>query len=178
MDIALGWHIIKAPGGDIIWHNGGTGGYRTLHGLQPAHARRRRRAVEHGHAGRRRTTSAAICSTPPLPLTQNFPPPPAIAHARSRSIRRCFDRYVGRYQLAPAAIITVTRDGGRFLAQLTGQPAFEIFAESEKKFFLKVVDAQLTFEIDAQNKASRSCCTRTASISARRGSKASRSRQR
>ena len=37
--------------------------------------------------------------------------------------------------------------------QLTGQPRFEVFAESEKKFFLKVVDAQLTFETDAQNKA-------------------------
>jgi hypothetical protein len=30
--------------------------------------------------------------------------------------------------------------------QLTGQPKFEIFAESEKDFFLKVVDAQITFE--------------------------------
>ena len=47
----------------------------------------------------------------------------------------------------------MTRDGSRFFAQLTGQPTFEIFAESEKEFFLKVVDAQLTFETDAQNKA-------------------------
>ena len=31
-------------------------------------------------------------------------------------------------------------------AQLTSQPKFEIFAESEKDFFLKVVDAQITFE--------------------------------
>ena len=32
---------------------------------------------------------------------------------------------------------------------LTGQPRFEVFAETEKDFFLKVVDAQLTFEGDA-----------------------------
>lgn len=37
--------------------------------------------------------------------------------------------------------------------QLTGQPAFEAFAESEKEFFLKVVDAQLTFEIGADGRA-------------------------
>ena len=86
-----------------------------------------------------------------VPLTQNFSPPPA-SRIEVTVDAAVLDRYVGRYQLAPAAIITVTRDGSRFLAQLTGQPAFEIFAESEKKFFFKVVDAQLTFEIDAQNK--------------------------
>jgi hypothetical protein len=43
--------------------------------------------------------------------------------------------------LAPAIIITVTRDGSRFLAQLTSQPTFEIVGESEKQFFYRVVDA-------------------------------------
>src|SRR6185369_9400357 len=63
------------------------------------------------------------------------------------------EKYVGRYQLAPAAIITMTRDGGRLFTQLTGQPKFEVFGESDKVFFLKVVDAQLTFETDAAGKA-------------------------
>ena len=58
-------------------------------------------------------------------------------------------RYVGRYQLGPAAILSVTRDGRHFFAQLTGQPRFEIFEERPKDFFLKVVDAQFTFEVDA-----------------------------
>jgi hypothetical protein len=42
--------------------------------------------------------------------------------------------------------LTVTRDGSRLFAQLTGQPSFEVFPESETKFFYKIVDAQLTFE--------------------------------
>jgi serine-type D-Ala-D-Ala carboxypeptidase/endopeptidase len=34
MQIALGWHIItSATGTEIIWHNGGTGGYRSFVGL-------------------------------------------------------------------------------------------------------------------------------------------------
>ena len=37
--------------------------------------------------------------------------------------------------------------------QLTGQPKFPVFPEGERKFFLKVVDAQLTFNVDAQGKA-------------------------
>ncbi len=35
-----------------------------------------------------------------------------------------------------------------FLEQATAQPRFPIFPESETSFFLKVVDAQLTFEKD------------------------------
>lgn len=55
------------------------------------------------------------------------------------------NRYTGRYQLGPGAILTITRDGDRLHAQLTGQPRFELFAESETRWFLKVVDAVLEF---------------------------------
>jgi hypothetical protein len=37
--------------------------------------------------------------------------------------------------------------------QATGQPKFPIFAESQSKFFLKVVDAQVTF-VAAKDNAS------------------------
>ena len=61
-------------------------------------------------------------------------------------------KYVGAYELAPGIFITMSLDGGKFFTQLTGQPKFEVFAETEKDFFLKVVDAQLTFEMDGQGK--------------------------
>jgi hypothetical protein len=41
----------------------------------------------------------------------------------------------------------------RIDAQLTGQPRLEIFASSEREFFLKVVDAQMTVEVDSQGRA-------------------------
>jgi D-alanyl-D-alanine-carboxypeptidase/D-alanyl-D-alanine-endopeptidase len=31
--VGLGWIISKGAEGDVIWHNGGTGGYRTLQDL-------------------------------------------------------------------------------------------------------------------------------------------------
>lgn len=31
--VGLGWHISKGAAGDVIWHNGGTGGYRTFAGF-------------------------------------------------------------------------------------------------------------------------------------------------
>src|SRR5262245_9004850 len=50
-------------------------------------------------------------------------------------------------------ILTVTRRDEHLLPQLTGQPAVEIFAEAEKEFFWKVVDAQVTFETDGTGRA-------------------------
>ena len=37
--------------------------------------------------------------------------------------------------------------------QATGQPKFQIYPSSEREFFLKVVDAQLTFETDSTGRA-------------------------
>ena len=61
-------------------------------------------------------------------------------------------KYVGSYELAPGIFITMSLDGNQLFTQLTGQPKFEVFAETEKDFFLKVVDAQLTFDMDDQGK--------------------------
>ncbi len=56
-----------------------------------------------------------------------------------------YDAYEGVYQLRPGFNLTITRDGDRLLAQATGQQQFEIFPESETKFFLQVINAQITF---------------------------------
>lgn len=60
--------------------------------------------------------------------------------------------YVGRYQLAPGAIITVEARDRQLFAQLTGQAAFPVFPYEPDRFFLKVVDAQLHFERDDDGK--------------------------
>ncbi|WOJ91158.1 DUF3471 domain-containing protein [Methylocapsa polymorpha] len=67
---------------------------------------------------------------------------------------KLLDGYVGYYQLAAGPIFSITRDGGRLFAQLTGQQASEIFPESDREFFSKVVMAQITFVTDGQGRAS------------------------
>jgi len=67
-------------------------------------------------------------------------------HIESKADPKTFDRYIGSYQLAPSAVMTISRDGDQLYAQLTGQPAIEIFHESDGNFFLKEVDAQITFD--------------------------------
>jgi CubicO group peptidase (beta-lactamase class C family) len=61
-------------------------------------------------------------------------------------------QYVGTYELAPGMKCTMALEGDQLTTQLTGQPKFPVFAESETRFFLKVVDAQIDFEKDAAGK--------------------------
>lgn len=35
MEVALGWHVARAGRSEVIWHNGGTGGYRSFFGFDP-----------------------------------------------------------------------------------------------------------------------------------------------
>jgi CubicO group peptidase (beta-lactamase class C family) len=66
---------------------------------------------------------------------------------------KIFDGYIGTYQLTPNFSITITREGEHLFEQATNQPKLEIFAEGEKEYFLKAVDAQITFVTDAQGRA-------------------------
>jgi hypothetical protein len=42
-------------------------------------------------------------------------------------------------------VLTVRREGNKLLAQMTGQPEFEIYAKAPDVFFWKVVVAELQF---------------------------------
>jgi D-alanyl-D-alanine-carboxypeptidase/D-alanyl-D-alanine-endopeptidase len=147
LEIGLGWFIVTRDGNEIVWHNGGTGGYRSFVGYDP---KRHLGIVVLSNA----ETAAGVDDIgmhlldPSAPLWK----PPA-AHQKTTVDAKILDHYVGRYQLAPTFIITITREGSQLFAQATAQPKFEIYAESERDFFFTVVDAQITFETDSQGKA-------------------------
>lgn len=52
----------------------------------------------------------------------------------------------------PGLVFTITREGDQLFVQLAGQPRFPIFPESERGFFLKVVDARITFDVDSEGR--------------------------
>jgi CubicO group peptidase (beta-lactamase class C family) len=54
-------------------------------------------------------------------------------------------QYAGTYIFNSNANLTVTREGGNLYVQLTGQPKFQLYPESQNKFFLTIVDAQVEF---------------------------------
>jgi CubicO group peptidase (beta-lactamase class C family) len=147
LEIALGWHIWTRDGHEIICHNGGTGGYRTWIGFEPK--------TRTGVVVLSNTSTNAGADDIGLHLLD-----PALALLEPPKQRHevkvdaaILEKYTGRYQLAPSFIITITREGDQLYAQATNQPRFEIFAESEREFFFKVVDAQLTFVVDSSGRA-------------------------
>lgn len=62
--------------------------------------------------------------------------------------RSILARYVGTYELTPDLRITFTLEGDQLMTQATDQPKFPVFPESETRFFLTVVDAEVEFVSD------------------------------
>ncbi len=62
--------------------------------------------------------------------------------------KKSYDAYVGEYEVTPTFKAAVYTEGDKLMTQATGQPAFELFPESGDKFFLKVIDAKVTFTRD------------------------------
>jgi len=147
LEVALGWHILTTNGKEIVWHNGGTGGYRSFMGFDP---KARTGVVVLSNAG----TAAGVDDMGRHLLDASVPlMKPPKTHKEIAIDPKLFDGYVGTYQLAPNFILRVTRDGDRFITQATGQGPVEIFAETEHDYFAKVVDAQITFVTDGQGRA-------------------------
>jgi len=148
VEVALAWHIFPSAGDDgiIVWHNGGTGGYRSFIGYNP---KTRVGVVVLSNA----STTAGVDDIgvhllrPQAPLLNAAAFRPPKERKEITVDPKLFDKYAGRYQLAPNFILTITREADHLFAQATGQPKFELFAESEKEYFLKVVDAQISFEV-------------------------------
>lgn len=76
----------------------------------------------------------------------------APAHSAISMAPERFDRFVGHYDFPPDGILSVYREAGKFLAQVTGQRPVEIFAESDHKFFALVVGTEYTFICDSQDR--------------------------
>ncbi len=55
------------------------------------------------------------------------------------------NKYIGTYEVVPEFKIEVNVENGQLVAQATGQPKFELFAQKENYFFLKAVEAEVEF---------------------------------
>jgi len=147
LEVALAWHIWTTNGKEIVWHNGGTGGYRSFIGFDPK-ARVGVVALSNTFTPVGVDDIGRHLLDASVPLT--IPPK---EHKEVAVDPKLFDGYVGKYQLAPNFIFTITRDGAQLFAQLSGQSTLEIFPEGERDYFYKVVDAQITFVTDHNGRA-------------------------
>lgn len=85
------------------------------------------------------------------PRTDEALPKEAVAIQISPQL---FDTYVGDYQLMPNMVLSVRREGNRFIGQATGQPPIEMIATAENTFFANEAGAQIRFEKSADGSVS------------------------
>lgn len=146
LDIMMGWHRFNRFGTEIVWHNGGTGGYRSFAGFSPA----TKKGV------------VLLCNTSfsvddigfhlledKWPAVKLEAPEVRAEVSLSPDILK---GYTGDYVMAPQFILAVTAEDGRLFVQATNQPRFEIFATARDEFFLKAVKAQISFGRDDTGK--------------------------
>jgi hypothetical protein len=60
------------------------------------------------------------------------------------------DTYSGTYELLTNFNMVITREGKQLYGQATGQGKFELFAKNAREFYLKVVNAQIVFNVNDQ----------------------------
>jgi CubicO group peptidase (beta-lactamase class C family) len=155
LEIALGWHIYSRYGTEIVWHNGATYGFACFIGFDP---KARTAVVVLSHAFSLARGNLGVDDIGLHLLNAQFPLATLEAPREHHEIHleeKVLQRYVGRYELAPNFIITITQENDHLFAAATGQPRFEVFAESERDFFYKAVDAQIRFETDGNGKVQR-----------------------
>ena len=76
----------------------------------------------------------------------------AIRNAPLRVSKKVMQRYVGRYQLAPKFIFTVSIKDDKLMVGITNQPTNQVFPQSETEWFYKGVKATLKFQLDKDGK--------------------------
>jgi CubicO group peptidase (beta-lactamase class C family) len=144
--IGLNWITVHAGADTIVWHNGGTGGYRTYIGLEPS---RKIGVVVMTNSGGAGADDIGIhLLDPAVPLTPK-PSPPKVRTAILLP-PDMMARYVGVYQLAPQFALEITLRDGALYVHPTGQATLRLWPETDTDFFLKDVDAQVTFVRDTQ----------------------------
>ena len=143
MTMGLGWHITAD---DVIWHNGGTGGFHSYVGF---------------HKGTK--TGVVVLGNSQTGVVD------VLGRALGKMLRgkkyelklpqvvklgaEVLDRYVGFYELAHGVYFTIAREGARLTAQLQGQPAFRIYPRTETRFLYRVAKAAISFKEIKDGKA-------------------------
>jgi hypothetical protein len=129
---------------EIFWKDGGTGGFATFIGY----------SAQDGRAAIVLTNAGNYATPREVGLHLINPLHPLIQQRRQVPVDPAMlARYPGTYPLTPQFAITVRVRDGRLFIQATGQAEYEAFPESDTAFFLRVVDAQITFECDAAGEA-------------------------
>ena len=140
-EIGLCWIVSKKYGREIVWHNGGTGGY---HSTIAFDKKKGEGVVVLTNSNYDTDDIGFHILETEYPLHE-----PELPRTEIKTEGEVLKRYVGKYEVTPGVVFDVTlTDEGNLMVQLTGQSAYQVFPESETRFYYKIVDAQIEFGLD------------------------------
>lgn len=142
--MGLGWHLAKD--GSTRWHNGQTGGYHSMMLVN--------RELSAGVVvlANNATGEVDVLAQDIIRLIAGQKVEPRSFEETIEVAAEELEKYVGKYQLIPGVVFTVTTKGHKLMVQLSGQPAFRVYPRSKTEWFYKVVKATITFELDDDGK--------------------------
>ncbi|MCP5105025.1 MAG: serine hydrolase [bacterium] len=142
----LAWMVIRTDDLNLLLHTGGTGANSSFIGFDP---------VKKTGVVVLTNSNCVIEDIGLYALTGKFEILKLGEYKEPEMVQvdpAVYDAYVGKYQTTPSFFLTFTTENGRFFVQGTGQPRFELFPQSESKFFLKAVRGTITFVKDDEGK--------------------------
>ncbi len=129
LTIGLGWHVWRRYGTEIVWHNGGTGGYRSFAGFDPA----------------KKAGVVVLCNTsfsvddlgpyalePKWPVARFKPP---VARTAVEIGAKDLEAFAGEYELEPGATVAVAVSEGKLRVKSPGQAEVVYQPWSPTEFF-------------------------------------------
>ncbi len=134
--------------GRVIWHGGDTFGYSAFVGFWPE---RRVGAVV---LSNRNCFKLQLLGLRILDLLGSGKAEPLDVPTVAKVGTAALDKLVGTYRLGPSTPVTITRSGDHLLFQIAGQPALHCYPQSERSFFLRVVDARVQFQANDKGQIS------------------------
>jgi CubicO group peptidase (beta-lactamase class C family) len=136
--IGLAWLIMDNNGQPLVWHNGGTAGFRSYVGLLPATHTGVVVLVSNGALNPDALGLQLLGAKPPA-----APAPPPVADAAA---------FAGSYAFSPDISILVTERKGALAVQMTAQPRLALKEKEADRFAVVDVPAEVSFERDPAGK--------------------------
>ena len=141
LKIGLGWHLLTVDKNQVIFHDGGTGGFLSFVGFDPAQ--------------KKGVVGLANSSTFPVNelalhviLPSTTMPTPRVEISISEAE---MDKLIGNYYFKDIGLkANIRREGKKLMASFVGQPSVELHAATPLSFFLTETEANLEFLIDAK----------------------------
>lgn len=138
--MGLGWHL--AGDGSTRWHNGQTGGYHSMMLIN------RKLGIAAVVLSNSASTEVDQLATQLIQMLAGQPVKPRTFEPEVKVSDDVMQRYVGKYQLAPNFVFTISVKDKKLMVGITGQPTHQVYARSDTEWYYKVVDASITFVVN------------------------------